>query len=335
LKTFIDSSAVKGVDRSYIEQPKRPWAVEVRADASDAMLEMNNDLDFDYDVKGTMTSSTDKGFTTSLGAWVGYRGYGFGWSKELSGGEGSTFSLGATGGRFGINLRITRYRSNMPEFEYSFTENGQKFKERYREEIEDPIKIRSLFLDGYYLFNGKHFSYSAAYDQSLIQKRSAGSLMAGVMYNHTSVDISDDSNWAWVWSMNGVGRLKFTQANIGLGYAYNWVPARGWLISVLAMPTLTLYNRTTIYLYSIYYDKASIEEAMEDPDTSFWLESEDTSTTTNKVTINYDARLAVVYNWQRTYLRIYGHYNRFRFGSDDAWGHLYDWKVYAALGIRF
>ena len=45
VKTLIDSSAVSGVDRSYIEQPKRPWAVEVRTDASETTLKMHTDVD--------------------------------------------------------------------------------------------------------------------------------------------------------------------------------------------------------------------------------------------------------------------------------------------------
>ena len=337
VKTLIDSSAVSGVDRSYIEQPKRPWAVEVRTDGSNAMLKMNADLELKNHTTATMTSVTSKGFTNSLGAWVGYRGYGCGWSKEIAGGNGSTFSLGATGGSFGINFRINSYRSHMPEFTYAMNDNGQQVRERFQEELDDPIKVRTVFLDGYYLFNRKHFSYAAAYDQSLIQRRSAGSLMVGAMYHHSSVDFSADSNWGWVYYMNGVGRLKFTQASIGVGYAYNWVPARGWLVNVQAMPTLALYNRTTLYHYLIHVitDKETIEEALEDPDTEYELVEEETSVTPNKVKLNFDARVSVVYNWQRTYLRVYGHYNRFSYGSDYTWGRLYDWKVYAALGIRF
>ena len=337
VKTLIDSSAVRGVDRSYVEQPKRPWAVEVRTDASETTLKMHTDIEYEDDIMGNMTSVTKNGFSTSLGAWVGYRGYGLGWSKELTGGDGTTFSIGATGGSFGINLRINSFRSNMPEFTFTTDDHGQQYKERYHEEIEDPIKIRSFFLDGYYLFNRKHFSYAAAYDQSLIQRRSAGSLMVGAMYHHASVDYSDDSNWGWVYYMQGVGKLKFTQASIGVGYAYNWVPARGWLVNVLAMPTLALYNRTTLYDYTIYYisDKETVEEALEDPDTVFELEEETSNKTPNKVTWNFDARVSVVYNWKNTYLRVYGHFNRFTYGSDITWGRLYDWKVYAALGIRF
>ena len=116
VKTLIDSSAVRGVDRTYIEQPKRSWAVEVRTDASESTLKMHTDYNLENDISTKMSSKTSNGFTTSLGAWVGYRGYGLGWSKELTGGDGTTFSIGAAGGSFGINLRIHTYRSNTPEF---------------------------------------------------------------------------------------------------------------------------------------------------------------------------------------------------------------------------
>jgi len=106
---------------------------------------------------------------------------------------------------------------------------------------------------------------------------------------------------------------------------------------VMAMPTLALYNRTTLYDYTIYCysDKETDEEALEDPDAIFEVEDETEITTPNKVTWNFDARVALVYNWQRTYLRVFGHFNRFTYGSDITWGRLYDWKVYAAFGFRF
>ena len=128
VKTLIDSSAVSGVDRSYIEQPKRPWAVEVRTDASETTLKMHTDVDFGENVMGNMRAVTRNGFSTSLGAWIGYRGYGLGWSKELTGGDGTTFSLGATGGSFGINLRINSFRSRMPEFTFTADNHGQPYK---------------------------------------------------------------------------------------------------------------------------------------------------------------------------------------------------------------
>ena len=332
----IDSMAVRGVDRRYIDAPERPWQIILRGNVSQTAVSMHTHGDInglDYRANPYLKTTPSQ----YVGLWAGYRGYGLGWSKELTGGDGTTFSIGAAGGSFGINLRIHTYRSNTPEFIYNFNDHGEQYSERFREELDDPIKVRSLFIDGYYLFNRKHFSYAAAYDQSLIQRRSAGSLMAGAMYHHCSADYSADSNWGWVYEMQGVGKIKFTQASIGVGYAYNWVPARGWLINVMAMPTLALYNRTTLYDYTIYCysDKETDEEALEDPDAIFEVEDETEITTPNKVTWNFDARVALVYNWQRTYLRVFGHFNRFTYGSDITWGRLYDWKVYAAFGFRF
>ena len=73
VKTLIDSSAVHGVDRTYIEQPKRPWAAEVRTDASQTTLKMHTDLEFEGGATAKMSSSTTNGFATSLGAWLGYQ----------------------------------------------------------------------------------------------------------------------------------------------------------------------------------------------------------------------------------------------------------------------
>ena len=50
---------------------------------------------------------------------------------------------------------------------------------------------------------------------------------------------------------------------------------------------------------------------------------------------NFDMRLCVTYNWDRWYVRAYGHFNMFRYGSDLVSGRMTDWTAYAALGFRF
>jgi hypothetical protein len=220
-------------------------------------------------------------------------------------------------------------------------------------DLDDPISVRSLFLDGYYMFNGRHFSYAAAYDQSLIQRRSAGSLMAGAMYYHSSIDYTDQSNWPLVAFMQGVGKLKFTQACVGLGYAYNWVPARGWLISAQAMPMLQFYNKISAYTYRfkllgeditdlVVFDFGPDDEGSGDDDGTdelvyelIELSEDNVVKTHNRIGWNFDARLAVVYNWERFYLRVYGHYNRFRYSNDMGHGRMSEWRAYASLGFRF
>jgi len=347
LKTFIDSSAVAGKDRSYIEQPKQCWSVELRTEATEASQRMTASWHVDDQNHGSFTSRTNSGFSTSIGGWVGYRGYGLGLSKELTGGDGSSFSFSATGGSFGINLRINSYHSSQPEVEgYGQVGSEKEVVDKMMIDIDDPIRVRTVFLDGYYFFNGKYFSYAAAYDQSLIQRRSAGSLVAGLMYFHSRVSYDDQSNWPLVWSTNEIGRVKLTQANLGAGYAYNWVPARGWLVSGMVMPMLTLYNRTKIHTYDLVtnsgrslFDMTEAEifnYLLIDPTGgSVDLKPLDIESTGNRISWNVDARLSLVYNWQRTYMRVYGHFNRFRYSNDDNNGRLTDWHVYASFGYRF
>ena len=345
LKTKIDSMAIANVDRDYIGQPELPWAVELRTVANQTTLKMREDLwPMAEETMGSITASTDNGFSTSLGVWAGYRGYGIGLSKELTGGDGATLSFSAIGGSLGLNLRISSYRSKQPEIGI-LVNNGDDLMVEYEQaDLKDPISVRSLFMDGYYMFNSKRFSYAAAYDQSLIQKRSAGSLMTGLMYYHSRVSYNDISNLPLLILMNDLGMVKCSQASVGFGYAYNWVPAKGWLVSVMAMPMLSFYNKMKTYEYdivdesgeSIYdFSEEEIADIMNGNYKGYSLVEKAVYETSNKVSWNFDARLSVSYNWSRFYLRTYGHYNRFRFQYDSGDSKLTDWRVYLDLGFRF
>lgn len=346
LKTLIDSSAVSSIDRNWIEQPKQQLAIEARTTFNQSKLRMETTWEED---NFTMVSKSNNGFSTSAGLWLGYRGYGLGFSKELGNTTGSTFSFGAMGGRFGLNLRISSYKSDMPDIYF----NGEQVSGRNisDDRLDDPINVRNFFLDGYYMLNGKHFSYSAAYDNSLIQRRSAGSVVIGGMYFHSRVDYSADSNWLLTALMKDVGMVKFTQGSIGMGYAYNWVPARGLLVNAMAMPMFTFYNRTTKYLYDFAMidpngkiideeyleglDEGEYYDILFDPKTKISAINEREEKTGNKPKFNFDMRLCVTYNWDRWYVRAYGHFNMFRYGSDLVSGRMTDWTAYAALGFRF
>ena len=346
LKTLIDSSAVSSIDRNWIEQPKQELAIEARTTLNQSKLRMETTWEED---NFTLVSKSNNGLSTSAGLWLGYRGYGLGFSKELGRTTGSTFSFGAMGGRFGLNLRISSYKSDMPDIYM----NGEQVTGRNvsDDRLEDPINVRNFFLDGYYMLNGKHFSYSAAYDNSLIQRRSAGSVVIGGMYFHSRVDYSADSNWLLTALMKDVGMVKFTQGSIGMGYAYNWVPARGLLVNAMAMPMFTFYNRTTKYLYDFAMidpngkiideeylaglDEGEYYDILFDPKTKISAINEREEKTGNKPKFNFDMRLCVTYNWDRWYVRAYGHFNMFRYGSDLVSGRMTDWTAYAALGFRF
>ena len=334
VKGLIDTMAVSGIDQDYLEVPKRPWQVELRSTANESSLKMDGVWDNGQGQKMTISSMSSSGFFTSLGVWAGYRGYGFGYSKELKGGEGSTFSLGAVGGRFGINLRYSTFRSKTPDLTITNEDGGVITTEDETIDLDAPIKVKSLFIDGYYLFNGKHFSYAAAYDQSIIQRRSAGSFMAGLMYYRTNVDYSDNSNWGLSYLMCGVGKIRVTQMSVGFGYSYNWVPAKGWLVNVMAMPMLTFYNKLKFYYYPDIYNVKIDDIVTEEDYYSILLGDVHEKALPNRVIVNFDGRMSVVYNWERIYLRAVGLFNHFRYGDDRNNGWLADWTAYLSLGFR-
>ena len=70
-------------------------------------------------------------------------------------------------------------------------------------------------------------------------------------------------------------------------------------------------------------------------DTKIIAVNERKQTSDNKVKLNFDARLSVVYNFDRWYMRVFGHYNQFRYGNDVVSGRVTDWTVNASLGFRF
>ena len=80
------------------------------------------------------------------------------------------------------------------------------------------------------------------------------------MYNYMDINYTSSLNGDIIYMMGGLGRVKFWQGSVGAGYAYNWVPMRGLLVNVMAMPMLTFVNKLKAYAYT-----TNVEELMEDP----------------------------------------------------------------------
>ena len=109
------------------------------------------------------------------------------------------------------------------------------------------------------MFNGHRYSQAAAYNQSVIQRHSAGSFLIGATWYQSSFDYSDIRNFIFMIIGHGIHRIKVRQANLGLGYGYNWVPFRGLVVNAMAMPTISLYNRVKAYKYETNYDLSAKE----------------------------------------------------------------------------
>ena len=107
------------------------------------------------------------------------------------------------------------------------------------------VKLKMVNLAGYYVFNHRRFSYPAAFTQSYIQRRSAGSWLAGISYQGGSIETTDEFK-----ERLRVGEtsdapdvnIHIGLLGIGGGYGYNWVLGKKWLLHFSMLPTFVVYN---------------------------------------------------------------------------------------------
>ena len=343
--TMIDSMSVRGLDRSYIDAPEKPWQLIAKGNVSQTIVSMKTHgqlMGVDYTTQPYLSTSPSQ----YVGLWAGYRGYGIGYTVNVGGDKGSNLVFGATGGAYGVNVRIHSFDNSNP----SINLNSELLTEEEQEtwddvQLIDPIHVRTVIADGYYMFNGKKFSYAAAYDQSVIQKRSAGSLMAGLMYNYTRIDYATDLNGDLVYLMHGLGKVKLWQGSAGVGYAYNWVPARGLLVNVMLMPMLTLVNKLKAYAYDTNVPELMTDDRFwgddisnEEWDEWFYSNVHITpmadKTFNSGISLGFDTRMAITYNFGRYFISAYGQFNNIRYRHQSTHGYLNDWFINTAFGVR-
>ena len=105
----------------------------------------------------------------------------------------------------------------------------------------DGVSMKVLNLAGYYTFNHRRFSFPAAFTQSYIQRRSAGSWLAGFSYQGGSIKTSDALKTR---NANAPDIRIFTgHLGIGGGYGYNYVLGQKWLFHFSMLPTFVIINR--------------------------------------------------------------------------------------------
>ena len=108
-------------------------------------------------------------------------------------------------------------------------------------------KSRRIYANGYFVFNNRKFSYPAALTQSYRQKRSCGSVIAGVSFFHNTLELNPEALSAAtegrIPATSIIQRSAYDCLNINCGYAYNWVPDSHWMLHGTALPALSFMNR--------------------------------------------------------------------------------------------
>ena len=217
----------KGIDTAYIMRPQTKWTVVGRVNVSGAKIEaegIENGQHFKSEMKAD--------YKSTLSVAVSYLGISLSASlnpaKLMGKYRDYELNFNSYGKRFGFDI-IYQDAKNFTGW------HDHDGMERINLPA-DMLKVKTLNVNAFYVFNSSRFSYPAAFSQSYIQRRSAGSflLAASGQGQHASLD--------WKQEM----QLKVTNIGIGAGYGYNYVPRQGWLLHISALPTFIVYSKTSM-----------------------------------------------------------------------------------------
>ena len=362
VQQFLDNRARAKVDPHYIEVPEKPWRVILRYKETAVDVDYENDFYFPEDKERLFWKLCfEPPVAASVGFWVGYRGTGISYSHSLVKNAGRYFSISSTGAKYGFNFRHRRFSTDEVTFNAKYYQDEKVVEEQnIHDKIGAPVWIRSTYINGYYVFNGRHYSQAAAYNQSVIQRRSAGSLLAGATWYQSSFDLSAAENSLFVLLSKNVGRIKMHQANIGIGYGYNFVPFRGFVINAMAMPTISVYNRVKVYKYDYnYYPLDDVAKPLDsygqwNSQTHTWANGEkykpmdeegnylqdvegweiESDVNNGRLQFNVDLRLGIAYNWSNYFIGLHGQFNRFSYKMNETKVVLIDSYARLSLGMR-
>ena len=281
------------IDTAYITRPATKWTVTARMNVSGSKIEaegIDNGLHFKSEMEANRKA------TLSVG--VSYLGLSLNTSlnpAKLTG-KYRDFELNfnSYGRRFGFDVIY----QDAKNFKGWHDHDGME-----RIELPDGLlSVKTLNLNAFYVFNSRRFSYPAAFSQSYIQRKSAGSflLAASGMGQHASLD--------WEQEM----QLKMANISIGAGYGYNYVPSQSWLLHISALPTFIVYSNT-----SMTFGDTRIPLHYHFPETII------------------TGRGAVVHQWGNKFLGLSMVFNFTNIGHEDSLAiHNIKWRVRTFFGLR-
>lgn len=290
-------------DTAYIGRPDARWTIKFRGNLSGADMRTTSVTD---GVQNRSRVTADCRGTLSMA--VAYRGLGLGVAVNPAKFAGKCKDF-----EYNLNSYSNRYGFDVV-FLSSKTYHGYKAADAKRIDIhKGQISQNALNLNFYYAFNYRRFSFPAAFSQSYIQKRSAGSWMIGASFDGSKTELNDMT-------------IRLNEFAVGAGYAYNLVIARHWLCHLSALPTMTIYS------HDYTKTKTTADEG-----------NDQTASNTVRHDMKYHfpsaiitGRAAAVYSWRNKFAGATAVYNYSVAGDED---HLkvrrHKWRVRMFFGFRF
>lgn len=316
VKDYLDKKALNRVDTNYLALPEYGWKASVTANFAGVSTSVKgNDIPTYEDIDVDMHSSLN-GHTSLM---LGYRSLSASYSWDIAHGYSRDFNLAWFGKQVGLEFRSHTTDGLHGVLDASATEGNVPVN-------RGDTRLKATIINGYYVFNYKKYSLPAAMKQSLIQKRSQGSVTAYAAFLAARME---SKNPTLSTMLSGITKIEFYQAAVGVGYGYNYTPNRGRLLMHFsAAPLLVFFNKSFI--------TANVGIPLPDG-SQYATDISKEVHTKNKFFVTGVARASMHYNINRHfYLGAAALVNDIRFKSESGVSiRMEDWIVNASLGVRF
>ena len=260
--------------------------------------------------KQTMKFAPRPGFR--LGGYVGWKWIFWGYNVDLNGLIGGekhnkkqklSFDFSFYTSKVGLDLYYRRTGNNFECTNLNHIFNNERPRPEGLSNSFNALDIQTRGFNLYYIFNHRRFSYPAAFAQSTMQRKSAGTFKLGFSFTHhrATMDESKISELLLPYIEPTIlfNTVKYNDYALNFGYAYNWVFAKNWLFAISLSPGLA-YNVT-------FYNADKIEDG-----SNTEKDSEFRHFSLDKLNIDFITRMGLVYNDNKHFFGV-----AFRFHSFD------------------
>ena len=228
-----DNHSLTITDTTYMKRVPERLRLKTNINASGTfMIIRANRGDVSYE---TRLSAQNK-YTLSLVAC--YRGIALGIalnpSHLIGNNKDYEFNINAYGNRIGGDI----------SYQYANTYTGEAKRSEMTVDIPAGMVHQNMFIMNlYFVFNSRRFSYPAAFSQSWIQRKSAGSFMLGISYINGVIQSDKDDELGTTAT-----HLHLRYGGIGAGYGYNLVLHNNWLIHLSSLPELLIHTHSRLFI---------------------------------------------------------------------------------------
>ena len=307
-------------DTTYIEPNRYNWTV---------MLQQTNTFER-FRLRGEETRhilafNSQPGF--KFGPYLGWRWIFLGYAIDVStiGGKKSTkteFELSLYSSLLGCDLL---YRKTGDDFKIKKAVGYDQDLTEYYGTSFDGISISTIGLNLYYVMNHNQFSLPAAFSQSTVQRKSAGTWKFGlsVTKHNISIDYESLNNQipGGMSSDMEIAQMHYMDYSLSAGYAYNWVFKKNWLFSADLAPEIG-YKRTNRDLWKMEEDNGSKKLYK-----TFYEKG--------NVNFNVTGRLALVWNNGKHYYGLSAVLHNFNYRYKELSMHNTFFTIYLYAGLNF